>query len=233
GGRLTSFSALAAYGVAVPESVDLHVHIRANGARLLEPDDRFSRLDRQAATCHVHHHRLVDDGSSTPARVSLIDAILHASKHARSWDVVAAIDSARHRGVLDTIDVERLRQSLPAATRWLVDVSTDQVGEYIESVARIKLLLAGVPSIPQVNVLDERWIDLVVGDRIAIECDGKGKYERGATVHADRQRDAFLEAVGYHVIRLSYAMIIHDWDATLSMILAVIERRDHLSRGRA
>ncbi|MET4704517.1 DUF559 domain-containing protein, partial [Frigoribacterium sp. UYMn621] len=89
----------------------------------------------------------------------------------------------------------------------------------------------------QVCVLGERWIDLLIGDRLAIEIDGAAKYtqdmspgEVARRVDADRVRDAFLEALGYHVIRLSYRMIVFDWPATLAMIQAVIERGDHLSR---
>lgn len=229
GGRLTSFSALASYGLAVPETFPLHVHVAANAARLRAPDDRFVRLERQSGDAVIHHHQLKDDATSDRARVSLIDALLDAARDGEAWDAVAAIDSARHRCLLDLIDLERLRRYLPESSRWMVTASSDAVGEYVESVTRVKLLLAGVSSLVQVNVLDERWIDLLVGDRLALECDGRGKYERGATVTSDRQRDAFLEALGYHVIRLSYAMVMHDWEATLSMILAVMERRHHLA----
>jgi very-short-patch-repair endonuclease len=89
----------------------------------------------------------------------------------------------------------------------------------------------------QVPVLSERWIDLLIGDRLALEIDGAGKYTEDMTagevarrMNADRQRDAFLEALGYHVIRISYFMVIFDWEATLGMILAVIARGDHLAR---
>ena len=147
-------------------------------------------------------------------------------------DAIACIDSARHRGLLDAIGVEELRRITPKTKQHLLHLSTDGSPEYVESIVRVRLHFAGIETRIQVNVLDERWIDLLVGDRLAIECDGRGKYERGATVDSDRKRDAFLEALGYHVIRISYSMVFEDWDATLGMILAIIERGDHLARLR-
>ncbi|MCU1508862.1 MAG: hypothetical protein JWQ12_1127 [Glaciihabitans sp.] len=230
GGRLASTSGAVAWGLAHPPEHSLHVHVPPNAARLRDAADRTKRLARRKGDVVIHHHALFFNEKSTALRVSVQDCLREMVLTESAEDAVAAIDSARARNRLDLIEFEELRASVPASRRNIVDASLDGVTEYLETVTRLRLARAGIPTRVQVNVLDERWIDLLIGDRLAIECDGKGKYERGATVDSDRKRDAFLEALGFHVIRLSYAMVLYDWDATLAMILAIMERGDHLAR---
>ena len=231
GGRLAGYSAARSYGIATPPTYPLEVHVPPSASRLRQPNDRFKKLDLAADTSvRICRERLSFDARPDPFRVSVLDTLRRILLRGDSDDGVAALDSARHRGLVDRVDVELLRRSLPVSRQFLVDSSRDDVPEYLESIARQKLERAGFEVRVQVNVLDERWIDLLIGDRLAIECDGKGKYENGATVDKDRKRDAFLEALGYHVIRLSYAMVLYDWDATLSMIMAIVDRGDHIAR---
>ena len=238
GGRLAGASAAASYGLATPHEYPLHVQVPRRASRLRSQHDRFVRLSGSVGEATVIHRGVVQPPTpETRFRVSLRDCLVQVIIGEIEDDAVACLDSALRKNLVDAIDLELLRQCLPRRLRYIADVADGRSDSYPESVARRRLARAGILAVPQVPVLGERWIDLLIGDRLAIEVDGAGKYgidktpgEVARRVHADRQRDAFLEALGYHVIRLSYRMVVFDWPATLSMILAVIERGDHLSR---
>lgn len=238
GGRLAGVSAAASYGLAVRHGHPLHVHVPRRASRLRSQRDRHLRLsDSPGEATVIHRDTVTGPTPATRFRVSLLDCLFHVLVGEHEDDAVACLDSALRMGLADQIALELLRRRLPIRCRYLVEVADGRSDSYPESVARRRLARAGIPSTPQVPVLGERWIDLVVGDRLALEIDGAGKYTNDMTpgavakrVDADRQRDAFLEALGYHVIRLSYRMVVSDWPATLSMIAAVMERGDHLTR---
>ncbi|HAM25448.1 MAG TPA: hypothetical protein DCP11_01760 [Microbacteriaceae bacterium] len=238
GGRLASVSAAATYGLAVPQEFPLHVHVPHEASRLRTEGDRFVRLsDAVGETTIIHRGRVSPPTRATRLRVSLLDCLLQVATTESEDDAVACIDSALRRGLLDDEGVEWLRQRLPERRQRVIAMADGRSDSYPESICRCKLVRAGISTRPQVPVLAERWIDLLIGDRLALEIDGAGKYTEDMTpaevarrVNADRQRDAFLEALGYHVIRISYFMVMFDWPATLSMIQAVMERGEHLSR---
>jgi very-short-patch-repair endonuclease len=172
--------------------------------------------------------------------VGLLDCLLQVATTESEDDAVACIDSALRRGLLDAEGLEWLRKRLPARRHCIVARADGRSDSYPESISRCKLARAGIATRLQVPVLGERWIDLLIGDRLALEIDGAGKYTEDMTpeevarrVNADRLRDAFLEALGYHVIRISYFMVMFDWPATLSMIQAVMDRGEHLSRAQS
>ncbi len=235
GGRLASLSAAASYGLAVPHAFPLHVHVSRESSRLRTEADRTVRLsDSTGETTVIHRDRVEPSTCSTRWRVSLLDCLFQVVKGESEDDAVACLDSALRRGVMDAIDFELLLRRLPRRLRRITRLVDDRSDGYSESIIRRKLARAGIETQLQVPVLHERWIDLLIGDRLALEVDGAGKYSRDMTpqavarrVNSDRQRDAFLEALGYHVIRISYVMIMFDWPATLSMIQAVMDRGEH------
>jgi very-short-patch-repair endonuclease len=238
GGRLASVSAAATYGLAVPHAFPLHVHVPKRDSRLRSENDSRVRLsDERDVTTVIHRGRLLRPSSESRLRVSLGDALRQVIRTEPEEEAVACLDSALHLGVIAPSAMSALIRTFPRKYHYLETRLDGKSDGYPESVTRCRLLSAGITSQSQVCVLGERWIDLFIGDRLAIEIDGAAKYTQDMSpgkvarrVDADRVRDAFLEALGYHVIRLSYRMIVFDWPATLAMIQAVIERGDHLSR---
>ncbi|WP_394768340.1 type IV toxin-antitoxin system AbiEi family antitoxin domain-containing protein [Lacisediminihabitans sp.] len=238
GGRLASVSAAASYGLAVPHDFPLHVHVVHESSRLRTERDRYLRLsDAVGETTVIHRGRVAVPTLATRLRVGLLDCLLQVATTESEEDAVACLDSAIRRGLLGPEGLEWLRKHLPARRLCILDRADGKSDSYPESICRCRLATAGIAARLQVPVLGERWIDLLIGDCLAIEVDGAGKYtqdmtpaEVAKTMNADRLRDAFLEALGYHVIRISYFMVMFDWPATLSMIQAVIERGGHLSR---
>ena len=238
GGRLAGVSAAASYGLATPQDFPLHVHVPRRASRLRSQHSRAVRLGASPGETTVIHRGTVEAATrDTRFRVSLRDCLVQVIIGEHEDDAVACLDSALRHGLIDAIELELIRRRLPGRLRYIADVADGRSDSYPESVARRRLAREGIHAEPQVCVLGERWIDLLIGNCLAIEVDGAGKYTEDMTpeeiarrMNADRQRGAFLEALGYHVIRLSYFMVVFDWPATLDMILAIMERGDHLAR---
>lgn len=232
GGRLAGSSAAGSYGLATPETSLLQVHVPHNASRQRSQWDRYRRLaDSPYDGVTLFRDDIAPPDAGTRLRVSLEDCLRQVVMHDTDYDAVACLDSALRMGLLDLIGLEELARRLPESRRYIIDLADGRSDSYLESVARVLLIQAGISVQLQVGVLGERWIDILIGDCLALELDGVEKYRTGgATKEKDTLRDAFLEALGFHVIRLSYAMVLHDWEATLAMIRAVMDRGEHLSR---
>jgi very-short-patch-repair endonuclease len=63
---------------------------------------------------------------------------------------------------------------------------------------------------------------VVRGTRIVIEVDGKTFHSREDAFENDRRRDARLAALGFIVIRLSFAQVFGDWPVCEHLILEAI-----------
>lgn len=238
GGRLASVSAAETYGLAVPHSFPLHVHVPHTDSRLRTETDEGVRLSGALGQTTVIHRGIVSETTvDTRLRVDLTDCLSQVATTESEDDAVACLDSALRLRLVSPSAMSALILGLPERCRHLEGLLDAASDGYPESIARRQLARAGVSARTQVCVPNERWIDLLIGDRLAIEIDGAGKYTKDMSpgevarrMDADRTRDAFLEALGFHVIRLSYRMVMFDWPATLAMIMAVIERGDHLAR---
>jgi very-short-patch-repair endonuclease len=231
GGRLGGFSAAAHYGLVVPEHLPLTVNVNPNACRL--------RTGRVSDNVELLWREAYDPSNASHLAVSLFDCLRQVSMDVNAYDAIACLDSALKIGVLDIIDRELLRQSLPLRFRRRIDAADARSDGYPESVARVRLTEAGVATQLQVAVLGERWIDIVIGDRLALEIDGRGKYlERTdgnpakivKKFEAEKKRDAHLVSLGYIVIHLTYEMVIYDWPGCLALIETVMARGDHLHR---
>ena len=94
-----------------------------------------------------------------------------------------------------------------------------------ESLVRQRLLATGVRVRQQVKIAGVGRVDIgVIGTRIVIEIDSSW-HETPEARAEDYRRDAELLALGYTVIRLSYAQVTGDWPWCERMILAAIASR--------
>lgn len=101
-----------------------------------------------------------------------------------------------------------------------------------ESVLRVLLLDAGIPATPQPPLplgYRER-ADLLVGDRLLIECDSDQHHGEPERRKADLRRDAWLTSLGFVVLRFDYSDVFNDPDAVVATVASVVERGDHVSR---
>lgn len=74
-------------------------------------------------------------------------------------------------------------------------------------------------------------VDLMIGERLIVEVDGREHHSDPVAFERDRVRDARLSALGYRVLRFSYNQVMFDWPLVEASILAATARGDH--RGHA
>ena len=65
-------------------------------------------------------------------------------------------------------------------------------------------------------------LDLVVGDRLVVETDGRKWHDGPDAFHRDRTRDLALLRHGYIVILLSYQQVMDEWQLIELVVRAII-----------
>jgi len=145
-----------------------------------------------------------------------------------SEQAIATLDSALNRGILTSTDIsESLAESRDDVSEilGLLDASS-QSG--LESLCRVRLARMGVATRSQVFIEGVGSVDLVIGDRLIIETDGREWHNSPDAFEKDRQRDLRLALLGYRVLRLTYAQVIHEWPLVELSIRALLARSDHV-----
>ncbi|MCS3781193.1 type IV toxin-antitoxin system AbiEi family antitoxin domain-containing protein [Tsukamurella ocularis] len=113
----------------------------------------------------------------------------------------------------------------------LVGLVDPAAGSGTESLVRYRLVCAGIRVRSQVTIRGVGRVDLLVGDKLIIECDSEG-YHGGAQRRSDNRRDRTATIGDYRVLRIDYADVLYDWDATLHDILAIVRSGRHRGRTR-
>jgi very-short-patch-repair endonuclease len=138
------------------------------------------------------------------------------------------IDWALASGRLDRFAFEQFVVALPASARCIRDWVDPRCQSILESVARVRLLRRGWSLRSQVGVGDFESIDLVVEGVVALELDGRKHHE--STFDADRRKDLSIIIEGRHPIRVSYDMVMSDWERVeFAIIAAAAARGCHLA----
>jgi very-short-patch-repair endonuclease len=228
----THQSALAVHG--------LPLHGVALG--VVDLSGRVRRVRREGSLrIHPTDRRLevveVDGCRSVSIAVALTQVAL---REGRLPAIVAADRALAQRRVeLDEV-VDLVRRLSPTprqgvrAERWLrqCDPLSESVGE-----TRSRLLLTdlGHPPLSQVRVADATGtvvarVDLLVGKRVVVEFDGLVKYsgqDGREALAAEKRREDALRALGYEVVRLTWADLDNPRrvDALVRAALARAERR--------
>ncbi|WP_185201318.1 endonuclease domain-containing protein [Glaciihabitans sp. INWT7] len=70
-------------------------------------------------------------------------------------------------------------------------------------------------------------VDMLIGDRLVVEVDGREYHSDPSAFERDRVRDARLTALGYRVLHFSYSQVMYDWPAVEAAILTAMGRREH------
>jgi very-short-patch-repair endonuclease len=138
---------------------------------------------------------------------------------------LAIFESALNKGVIDTASFGRL--ALPRAARRLLEEADALADSGLETLAVHRLGWLGVPLRRQVWIAG-RPVDLLIGERLVLQIDGG--HHVGAQREADIRHDAELMLRGYHVIRVGYAAMVHDWPAVERRITRAIAQGLHLAR---
>lgn len=144
---------------------------------------------------------------------------------------VVAVDSALNKHL---VTLPYLRESFEDRPRHrrVLDWADGSSDSGIETLIRVRLRARGVRCRTQVPIAGVGRVDLIVGDRLIVEADGREHHESALAFSADRRRDLIAHARGYLAVRLSYRQVIFEWAATERHLVALIRRDEHLWRAR-
>lgn len=206
GGTLTAQSLLRHYGVWLVRDGRFHVRIRPHGH----------------STGSACVHRLEPAVTPRDDVALALVAMAHCSTAAA---VTIAIDSVLNKGLLRLEEIEavsgqhhRLAKALRASD------GRSQAGG--ETQMRLFLRSNQIGFQVQVYIAGVGWVDLLVGERLVIEIDGR-EFHLGEQFERDRERDLRLHALGYTVLRLSYRQLESDWDSVCATILSLVRSGAH------
>lgn len=220
GGMLTCGSALAADGLWVMPHTGLHIAVPRRG-----------RAHPHAA-CECVLHRVDDDvvlgGRATTGRA--LATVLRCQGHEAFF---VALESALHQRRLHARQLGVIVRRIPARWRWLVAFARTDAESGLESLTRLRLAEHGIEARTQVVVPGVGRVDLVIGDRLIIELDGRQNHADASRRHNDLVRDAIAAGLGFETLRFDYAMVMHDWPTVLGTVLAKVDAGAHLAARRA
>ncbi len=226
GGRLTGLSAIAAWGGWVRAPGRLRVAVPVNGSRLRCPRRRTVAFveSPQRASASIHWINQLHDRDTSNGVVAILDALEHACLHERAEDAIAAIDWARRADRVDALDLAALSNRLPARRRWLVAASSGSCHSLPESLARTRLVAAGLRVREQVLLPDNPSpIDLLVEESLALEIDGD-EFHRDR-FEPDRAKDLAATRVGFHALRPTARHVFREWAVVLDAIRVALTAR--------
>jgi very-short-patch-repair endonuclease len=225
-GTLSCVSVLRAREVwtaDTPESRSLHVRV-----------SRFDKVAQNPAARGLHVHRSWPTRALAPARggVDSIEwALLHATMCQPRFDAIASLESALHLRQIRHSRVLELLETLPGRYAEFAQILAPAESG-VETHTRLGLRAAGIRCRTQVAISGVGDVDLVVGDRLVIEVDGRRWHSDKKSFREDKRRDLALVELGFLVIRLSYEQVMFQWKRVLAVIRGLMRRGEHLWSAR-
>jgi very-short-patch-repair endonuclease len=231
GGVATSLSATRLLGLWTPLDKTLHVALPTHASRLRVPSSQTSPGQgdnkgqaRPGICLHWRDH----DQLPRAGVASVTDALVDAVKCLPEEQAVVVIDSALNKGLTTGHELESAFARMPRRYMRALGRADGRSESGTETLVRLRLRARGIRVSIQVRILGVGRVDLVVGDRLVIECDSVAFHSGRERYAADRRRDLKLLHLGYLPTRLTYEMVMFDWPATEQMILDIVARRQHL-----
>lgn len=216
GGRVAGVTAAAIHGFWIPAAARPVVEV-PRGSHVLPTDWRVIRGPAGPRRF----------GVSTPAEV--VGQVLRSEPPEIA---IAVIDSLIRRSTLTRTEVEFAAAGLSARSRRLLSLVDTRAESGSESMVRVLLALDGIAAVPQVRVpfTDLDRVDLVVGDRLVIECDSRAHHSTPTELDRDAARDLGLTALGFVVVRVRYRTIVRDPAAVVAAVRRLVDDGTHLDR---
>jgi len=225
GGRLTDLTAAEDAGVWTPPHAGFHVALAHQSCRPRARRSARLRIADGADPGVVLHWNDAGQGSS-PFVLPVDEWMREVIRTRALTDIAAVADSALKLGRLSLADWRQILAGCPRRVRRALAIVDGVPESGTESIVRMALWLAGVPSQAQVAIGAFR-VDLLVGERLIIELDSEGHHGGRAARLRDIHRDAALVELGFVVMHFDYTDVIDDLSAVIMQILAVIARGAH------
>jgi very-short-patch-repair endonuclease len=230
GGCVAAASATRFHGLASPERGLLHVCVPRNACRLRSASSR--RIPAHADSSIRIHWGTDELDVDRRELVVPLQLCLRQVVATEPHDVaIAVLDSALFRQALSSTEFAAMVRGWPS---WMRRIATRVDGRsegFPESIARVRLEDAGIGRRASIRIQPEvvgRRLDIVLGDRLLIEVDGYAHHSTPQQISDDRHRELELLALGFIIIRLTYQLVMHEWDSVLHAIEVVLDRGDHL-----
>jgi very-short-patch-repair endonuclease len=223
GGLPTCVSAVADLpGVWLPTDGRLHIALRHDANHLRAPLDRHHPFSRSQAV--VHH---TDPWAAARTELPMSVHLASLAACLPFADAVVAVDSLLNGGHATMRDVERARLAVPRYRMPVLDAVDPRAQSGLESKARLALRRLGIRFAPQVWIPGVGRVDILIGDRLVLELDGKRWHSSPEAFETDRGRDLALLERGFEVIRVSYRQVMEEWPRIEAAIRDRIARRAH------
>ena len=221
GGCISCFSALRLHGVWVPERKGRHTRL---------PEDWRVRRKRHRGRSSTRQRSCRPFGYE-PAVAAVVDDLQTSFRCALRCgsreDVVVVLDSILHLRLATRDELEAWMRGSPKRMRALLDFADGRAESGTESMVRWRLRALQLAVRIQVRVTEGVRVDLLIGDRLVIECDSKEHHTGAEAYEGDRRRDRRLIAKEFIVLRLTYRQIHDEWAEIEQDILAVVRQGRH------
>lgn len=187
-------------------------------------DPHRGRIDVAPGTIVHRHSPLIPRD-----RAELVDAVENVlATVARCQPLEAALaiwDSALRRQL---VTLEALRR-LPftGTARTVLESADPFVDSGLETLVLHRTRRWPVRVLPQVSIAGHD-VDFLFGDCLVLQIDGG--HHVGAQRTSDIAHDAQLMLMGYHVIRVGYAQVVHDWPSVQVLLMRAIAQGLHEKR---
>ena len=179
---------------------------------------RRSSADRPALCLHWASAKVRE-------RVALADPLqtIKDAAHCLPREMAVALaDSALNSKLIRMYQLQTALPDIAAACD-----ATCQSGT--ETLVRVRLRGKRIRVRTQVAIKGVGRVDLLVGERLVIECDSE-RFHDGYTSERDYDRDIALIRRGYLVLRLKYRHVVYEWDEIEQIILEIVRARRHYWR---
>lgn len=140
-----------------------------------------------------------------------------------------ALESARRQRRITRTGLDWLRANTNAVGRKAIALSRSDADSGLESLLRWRLRAHRLRVRTQVKIPGVGRVDVLIGERLIVETDGRDNHDGGSQRHRDLVRDARAAAQGYRTLRFDYALVVHDWDLVEAAIIGAIVAGHHLA----
>ncbi|QJU53542.1 DUF559 domain-containing protein [Herbiconiux sp. KACC 21604] len=137
-----------------------------------------------------------------------------------------------YRGVMTRRRLEAVLGQLPRCYAELLLLCDPRAESGLETHLRLLLRSVGIELRVQVSISGVGRVDLVVGERLVIETDGRAWHSDRESFANDKRRDVALAERGYLVLRLSYHQVLFESEYVLRVVRGIVARGEHRWSGR-
>jgi hypothetical protein len=219
GGRLCCVSAAAHYGLWVPEHGQLHVSIPHHAGRYAT----------DGLIAHWEGEKWRVRRSPIESIGDVIRQVIICCDHETA---VAVVDSALHRHKLSHDRLAQIVNALPKEYEALIADVNERSESGNESLCRVRLARMGATPQPQVEIPGIGRVDLLIGDRLIVETDGREWHDNPEAFLVDRARDLAAHRQAYLPLRLAPHHVAYEWPWVERVVASIIDRGDHLWSAR-